>query len=85
MDQKQVFKQMVDFNKTSFNNAFQALVMVQEQTETMAASMLAQASWLPEEGKKAVNDWIAACKKGRDEYKKLVEDAFEKVEAAFKS
>lgn len=83
MDQKQVFKQMLDLNRTSFTNAFQAMSMVQDQTETMTASMLDQAAWMPEEVKKTVKDWVDACKKGRDEYKKLVDDAFEKVENAF--
>jgi hypothetical protein len=36
MDQKQIFRQMVDFNKGAFNNAFNAMVMVQDQTETLA-------------------------------------------------
>jgi polyhydroxyalkanoate synthesis regulator phasin len=85
MDQKQVFKQMLDFNKTSFANAFQAMVMVQDQTETMTASMLNQAAWLPEEGKKAIKEWVDTCKTGRLEYKKLVDDAFKKVEEALKA
>ena len=59
------------------------MVMVQDQTETMSKSLLEQAAWLPEEGKKAINDWIEACKKGREEYKKLVDDAYKKVEALF--
>lgn len=83
MDPKQVFKQMLDFNRTSFNNTFNAMVMVQDQSETMAGSLVGQATWLPEEGKKAVQEWVNACKKGREEYKKLVDNAFEKVESFF--
>jgi hypothetical protein len=49
MDQKQIFKQMVDFNRSAFNNAFNAMVMVQDQTETLSNTMLNQATWLPEE------------------------------------
>jgi hypothetical protein len=82
MDQKQIVKQMLNFNKSSFNNAFNALAMAQEQTETMGKSFIEQAaSWLPAEGKKAVQDWLDACKKGREEYKKLIDDAYKKVEA----
>ncbi len=83
MDQKQIFKQMLDFNKSSFTNAFNALVMIQDQTETMSNSLLEQSTWLPAEGKKAIQDWIEACKTGRAEYKKLVDDAYGKVEALF--
>jgi hypothetical protein len=53
MDQKEIFRQMVDFNKGAFNNAFNAMVMVQDQTETLATTMLNQATWMPEEGKKS--------------------------------
>jgi len=80
MDQKQIFKQMLDFNKSSFTNAFNALAMAQEQTETMTNSFVGQAAWLPAEGKKAVQDWLDACKKGREEYKKLIDEAYKKVE-----
>jgi len=83
MDQKKIFKQMLDFNKSSFHNAFNAMVMVQDQTETMSKSLLEQATWMPEEGKKAIHDWIKACKKGREEYKRLVDDAYQKVETLF--
>jgi len=83
MDQKKIFKQLLDFNKSSFNNAFNAMVMVQDQTETMSSSFLEQATWMPEEGKKAIHDWIKACKKGREDYKRLVDDAYQKVENLF--
>lgn len=81
MDQKQIFKQMLTFNKASFNNAFNALAMAQEQTETMGKSFVDQATWLPAEGKKAIQDWLDSCKKGREEYKKLIDDGYKKVEA----
>ena len=80
MDQKTIFKQMVDFNKGAFNNAFTAMVMVQDQNETLANTMLNQATWMPEEGKKAVREWVETFKKGREEYKKTVDEAFKKVE-----
>ena len=83
MDQKEIFRQMVDFNKGAFNNAFNAMVMVQDQTETLATTMLNQATWMPEEGKKAVREWVDVFKKGRETYKKTVEEAFKKVEAFF--
>ncbi len=83
MDQKQIFKQMLDFNKSSFTNAFNALGMAQEQTETMSNSLIDQAAWLPAEGKKAIKDWLTACKKGRKEYKKLMDEAYKKVDDFF--
>jgi polyhydroxyalkanoate synthesis regulator phasin len=83
MDQKQMLKQMIDFNKTAFNNTYNAIVMLQEQAERMATTMLEQATWLPEDGRKAVNDWVNSYKKGREDFKKLVDENFQKVEDYF--
>ncbi len=83
MDQKKIFKQMIDFNKATFDNSFNAMVMLQEQTERMANQILDQASWLPEDGKKALTDWVDAYKTGRDDFKKSVDDSFAKVNEYF--
>ena len=85
MDQNQIFKQMIDFNKATFDNSFSAMVMLQEQTEKMVKSFLDQATWLPEDGKKVINDWIGAYKKGCDDFKKAVEGNYKKVEEFFAS
>jgi uncharacterized protein YdiU (UPF0061 family) len=85
MDQKQILKQMIDFNKATFDNTFNAMVMLQEQSERAANTLLEQATWLPEDGKKAINEWVKAYKKGREDFKKLVDENFKKVEAFFSS
>lgn len=85
MDQKQLLKQMIDFNKASFDNTFNAIVMLQEQTERVAKTVLTQATWLPEEGKKAINDWVDAYKNGREQFKTTIDDSYARVEAYFKS
>jgi hypothetical protein len=72
MDQKQMVRQVIDFQKASFDNSFNAMVLIQEQTEKMAKTFLDQANWLPEEGKSVLNQWIGAYKKGRDDFKKSV-------------
>jgi len=85
MDQKQMAKQMVQFNKTAFDNSFNAMKMVYEQNEKMAESFLQQATWLPEDGKKAIQDWLKTYKKGVDDFKKMVDDSYQKVEDFFSS
>jgi len=84
MDQKKLLKQVVDFNKATMDNAYNAMCLMQEQAERMGQSTLDQATWLPEEGKKVLTDLMAAYKKGRDDFKKGVDEAFKKVEAYFK-
>ncbi len=84
MDQKKMLKQMIDFNKAAFDNTFNAMVMLQEQTERMSNTLLDQATWLPEEGKKAISEWVKAYKGGREKFKKGVDENFKKVEDFFK-
>jgi hypothetical protein len=83
MDQKQYFKQMIAFTRTAFDGSFTALVSFQEQADRMNSSLLDQAAWLPKEGRKAIGDWADACRKGREEFKKMVDESFQKVEAYF--
>ncbi len=83
MDQKQIARQMIQFNKTAFDNSFNAMTMVSQQNEKMVGAFLDQATWLPEEGKKAISDWMTAYKKGSDDFKKLVDENYQKVEDFF--
>ena len=80
MDNKQILNQMIQFNKTAFDNSFSAMKMAQEQSETMVKSMIEQAEWLPEEGKKLITDWIGAYKKGCDDLKAAMDENYKKVE-----
>jgi hypothetical protein len=83
MDQTKFTRQMLDFNKATFENTFNAIVLLQDQTEKMMAAFLEQATWIPGDGRKAINDWIESVKQGRSEFKKVVDESFSKVEACF--
>lgn len=83
MEQGHLFKQMIEFNKTAFDNTFGVIVMFQEQLEKMTSATMIQTTWLPEDGRKAIDEWIKSCKKGRDDFKKAVDDGFQKVESFF--
>ena len=83
MDQKQIAKQMIQFNKTAFDNSFNAMTMVYEQNEKMVDTYLQQATWMPEEGRKAIENWMQSYKKGCEDFKKLADENYQKVEAFF--
>ena len=85
MEPKQIAKQMIDFNKKAFDSSFDAMSVIQEQTEKMVGSLMEQSALFPEEGKKLVNDWIKTYKKGREEFKAAADENFKKVEAFFAS
>ncbi|CAN2039429.1 Phasin domain-containing protein [Candidatus Magnetomoraceae bacterium gMMP-15] len=83
MDQKILFKQMLDFQKAGFDNSFNAMAKLQENGEKMVNMFINQAAWLPEDGKKSINDWIKAYKDGRDKFKDSVNSNFNKVQEYF--
>jgi hypothetical protein len=83
MDPKQIAKQMMQFNKTAFDNTFDAMTVLQEQTEKMVGMYLEQAPLIPSEGKKAISDWLKAYKKGRVDFKAAVDENYKKVEEFF--
>jgi hypothetical protein len=83
MDQKQIAKQMMEFNKTVFDNTFSAMTALQDQTEKLVLSFLEKATWFPGEGKKAVTDWVKAYKKGREDFKSTADDNYKKVAEYF--
>lgn len=83
MDQKQILKQMIEFNQATFNNTFQAMMLLQDQFERVAQTAIEQANWLPADGRKAIENWVEAYKTGRDNYKSYVEDSYKKVEKYF--
>jgi hypothetical protein len=79
MDQKQIAKQMMEFNKAAFDNTFNAMTILQDQTEKLVFQFMEKASWFPEDGKKAVNDWVNAYKKGREDFKASADESYKKV------
>jgi hypothetical protein len=83
MDQKQLFKQMIEFNQTTFNNIFNATVLVQDQFERVANTALDQIPGLPAEGRKAIENWADVFKDGRNSFKQQIDNSFEQAEKLF--
>lgn len=83
MDQTKLARQMTEFYKATFDNSFNTLTILQEQTEKMAGLFLEQSPWLPKEGRDTVNEWIATHKRGRDLFKQNVDESYGKVKEYF--
>jgi hypothetical protein len=83
MEQFGEIKKMVQFNKNAFDQGYNAMDMLRKQNEKMTNSLLDQAAWLPEEGKKAVNEWMQLYKKGCVDFKKTVDQNYKNVENLF--
>lgn len=83
MEPAKIAKQMIGFQKTLFNNTFNAMAIVQDQTESMLNNFMGQAPWVNDDAKKQINDTISFTKKARDDFKKAVDDGYEKFEQMF--
>ncbi|PIE71917.1 MAG: hypothetical protein CSA22_00430 [Deltaproteobacteria bacterium] len=76
-------KQILDFQKTAFDNTFNAIVSLQGQTEKITTKLMGQAPALPKEGRKVMEEWQAAFKKNQDQFKKSVEQGFDQMQLFF--
>ena len=83
MDAKKMGKQMMDFYKSTFDNSFSAMMMLQEQMERMANMYWGQMVNVPDEVKKGVTEWSKSYKKNCEDFKKTVDDNFKKLESLF--
>jgi hypothetical protein len=79
MDATWMAKQMVDFQKTTFDNSYNALVMLQDHTEKVATTIFEQATWVPEESRRILSQWSETYKKSRDDMKLAADENFSKV------
>lgn len=84
MDQKDFIHQMIKFNQTLFNNAFEATVQIQDQAEKIGNTMLDQADWLPGESRKVYDNCVEAYKAGRSNFKSYVDEGCQQTETFFK-
>ena len=80
MDTTQLAKQTLSFQKTIFDNSFNAMILVQDQTEKMVNSYIEKLPWVTEEGKKSLETSVEMGKKARDDFKKAVDESYAKFE-----
>jgi len=81
MQPNEMHKQMIDFNKTAYENGVKNMDQLKEQMEKVINLYIDQASGMSEEGKKAAKEWASMYWKGYDDFKKLLDENFKKVEA----
>lgn len=83
MEVNKFAKQMIEFQKSTFNNTFSTMATLQEQSENMINTFLEQNPMLPKQNKEAFQEWIKVCKKARDDYKKTIDESFKNLESYF--
>jgi polyhydroxyalkanoate synthesis regulator phasin len=75
--------QVLDFQKSTFNNTYNTLLKIQEQSEKIADSFMKDNSVIPAEGRKILDEWKLVFKKGQSELKKSIDESFNKAESFF--
>lgn len=80
METTQFAKQALDFQKVMLDNSFNAMVMIQDQTEKMVNGYLDQLPWVTADGKKTLQTSGDVTKKARDDFKKALDEGFSKIE-----
>lgn len=83
MDMKKSLKQMIDMNKTAFDNAFSTMAMIQDQMEKIVDMYMNQASGMDSESRKALAEWSKIYRNGFEAFKKTVDENFKRVESFF--
>jgi gas vesicle protein len=83
MNSSWIAKQMVDLQKTTFDNSFNAMVMVQDHSEKVAHTIFEQITWFPEEVKRSIGQWTEIYKKGRNDLKTALDENFAKARELF--
>ena len=82
METKQITKQIIDFQKMSFDNLYNAMALVQDQAVTAMDTMLDQTSLIPEDGRKALQSWMGVIQDERTRLKGYVDNGFVALEKA---
>ncbi len=79
MEPTAIAKQVIDFQKTVFDNSFNTMVHFQEQTESRMNDAINQMPWATAEGKKAMQDANSLAKKVRNDFKNVVDDGYKRL------
>ncbi len=79
MDPKQIAKQIIAFNKAVFDNNFNAISSLHEQTGRFISKFMEKIPMLPEESRKVFSAWLKTCKNGCDNIKNNVDESFKKA------
>lgn len=83
MAESKIAKQVIDFQKMSFDNWYGAMSLMQDQAVSTMDIMLNQAGWMPEDGREAITGWVSMCREERMRFKSFVDKGFSGIEKYF--
>lgn len=83
MKNNQLSKQIVDVNRAYLDNAYDMLVIAQNQAVRWTTAVWGQTNWLPTENLNIIMEWCAANKKRCENLKKHMDADFNRIAALF--
>ena len=76
MEPLNVTRQMLAFQKQAVNNFQSMWDFTQTQTSTTVDQLMDQAPWIPQESRKALENWRTLMKQERERYSAYVDQCF---------
>lgn len=83
MDQKQTLKQILDYNKSTFDNVFNTLSALQDETESFIARFMEKSNLITPEGKKIIRKMSDSYRKGRSDLREMADEHYRKASEYF--
>jgi len=84
-DYNQILIEMTRYMQFLFQQSISSMQMMFEHADKMMAYGLEQGDTTQEESRKRFREWLDNSKKIRDEYVKLMNEQFQKIESHYKS
>ncbi len=78
-----ISKQAINVQTMTCENWYTAMTLVQDQAVSTMDKMLDQATWLPEDGRNAIQNMVGVIQDERNRFKGYLDDSFVSLEKAF--
>jgi hypothetical protein len=76
MEQNLIAKQTLQLCHAALTQTLDAAMAVQDQSQKTLEILLDQSPVVPQEGKRAINDWLEACRHQTTAIKSVIEEGF---------
>jgi hypothetical protein len=76
METNHLAKQTLQICHAALTQTLEAALTVQEQSQKTLETLLDQSSVVPQEGKRAINDWLETCRQQTTAMKSVIDEGF---------
>ena len=79
MEHSKFIKQMIDFQRVLFDNTNNTFSVMQDNSEKMITGFWDQFTWVTKDTKKPFNDSFKFVKTAQEDYRKTIDQGFDKL------